>query len=491
MAPRYPDRRSIMTAGVLPGTVTMATVNAAKYGLQLAVLPVLARILDPTAFGLVALAVPFFLVTMMVSDLGLGNALVRAREPSPELESTVFWLSLSVSSSLAAIVALLAWPASYILSEPRLPPILLAFSLILPIGGALAVFNARIQRECRFDVFATGDVLASSLSSAAAIGAAVLGLGVWSLVVQQFVIWSVKGVWLVRHSNFWPQFYCAPKLAWPHLQFGLNAAGSNMVDLATKSVPPLIVGGLLGVVALGHYSMAYQIIRVPEIVISGPLYLSTFSIVARSGDNPGAVKSLVFKGLRGIVIVLAPLFCGIALVSDSVVQILFGPKWEETGSILVLLAPAGFFLCLYSFVNAVLMGLGHSNQKLRLIILAGCSIGIATLVGSHFGTFGVALGFSLGTGAVAPLYLLVLSRELATSKRVIMGEIATPITAAGIMTLIVSSALHWQTGWDPWSRFFTSVAIAAPIFIAVLGALSWRSVAADLRWLITSGRRAD
>jgi len=72
----------------------MAAVNAAKFGLQLAVLPILARILDPSSFGLVALAMPFVLAASVICDFGLGSAIVRERETSRELESTIFWLSV-------------------------------------------------------------------------------------------------------------------------------------------------------------------------------------------------------------------------------------------------------------------------------------------------------------------------------------------------------------------------------------------------------------
>src|SRR5262252_2835317 len=90
------------------GTIALSSVNVARLGLQLLILPILARILGPDAFGLLGLAMPFIFLAGMMCDAGMGNALVREPNPSWELESTVFWLSLGVGIALALMVCLLA-----------------------------------------------------------------------------------------------------------------------------------------------------------------------------------------------------------------------------------------------------------------------------------------------------------------------------------------------------------------------------------------------
>src|ERR1700749_1438395 len=113
------------------GALALSGAQLVKLGLQFAVLPVLARILGPSAYGLVALAMPFILLANMVSDAGLGNALVRARDPSRELESRVSWLPVGLCALLALGIWALAGPAARALGEPRLPPYLMALSSLL------------------------------------------------------------------------------------------------------------------------------------------------------------------------------------------------------------------------------------------------------------------------------------------------------------------------------------------------------------------------
>ena len=478
----FGERRAVF------GTLALTAVNALKLGLQVAVLPILARLLGPSSFGLVAMAMPLIILANMISDAGLGNALVRQRDSSRELESTIFWFSIAMSAGLAAAVSLLAWPLSIAFAEPRLRAIIIALTSILLIGGGLAVPNARISRDGRFGLFAIGDVLASVASAAVAIGAALAGAGPWSLVIQQCVLWTVKAAWVLPVSGFRPKFVCKPALAWPYLGFGLNAVGANLADFANKNVPTLIIGGLIGVTAAGHYSMAYQIVRVPELIISGPLYLSIFASVAKWGDDRGGTLPLVLKGLRGIIIVLAPLFCGLALVAHVAVQLLLGPAWVATGPILVLLAPAGFLLCVYSFIGAILMGLGHSQHQFRLVILTGCFLAGGTVLGARYGGEGVALGFSVGAALAVPAYLSVLARQLLTPMRVFAREIAAPLLATLVMALVVAAVLQRLPDSHPLMELSITILCGMVSFALALAVFSGRRLLEDLRWLLAANR---
>jgi PST family polysaccharide transporter len=468
------------------GTLALTAVNILKLGLQFAVLPIIARILGPSSFGLVAVAMPFILLANIVSDCGLGSALVRKKDSTAELEATVFWLSLLISTCLAVLVSLFAWPASRLMSEPQLLPIVAALSLILPIAASLSVANARITRERKFTLFAVGEIIASLLAAGAGIGGALAGLGPWSLVLQQFVLWGVKVTWLLPASGFRPALYCKPALVWPHLHFGLNAVGASLADFAIKNLPTVIVGSLMGIVAAGHYAMAYQIVRVPELIISGPIYLSIFAAVAQWGDNRLGAAPLALKGLRGLVTILAPLFCGLALIADLAVQLVLGPAWAATGPILTLLAPAGFFLCLYSFVGAVLMGLGQSPQQLKLILLAGVSLTTGTVIGSYFGAAGVAAGLSVGAACAAPAYFRVLSRELLVSTRTILAEIVSPLFATLVMALAIEILLREIAAWAPWRQLLVLMLGGFISFSIVLIAVSWRRLGEDIQWLLAS-----
>ena len=470
------DRRAFL------GTIAMGTVNAARLGLQLLVLPILARLLGPEAFGLIGLAMPFILLSSMLADAGLGTALVRHPNPSIELESTVFWISTSIGVSLTLLLCVLSWPISSIFARPDLAPVLATLSLILAVGGTMAVANARIARSRDFGIFAIGDVLSTVLSASAGICAALLGLGVWSLVTQQLVLWLTKAAWLFPTSKFRPQFVCRLALARPFLRFGINSAAANLSDIIGRNLPPLVVGGTLGVTPLGHYSMAYQLTRVPDLVISGPIYLTTLTAVARTPDREAA-RPLVLRSLRIMVAALAFLYCGLALTADLATDLLLGPLWADTAPVLAALAPAGFLICLYSFMGAVLLGLGNSARQFTLSLLCGLAIFIGAAVGTQFDIVGVATGVSLGAAALVPAYLRSLSSELRISVSSIVSNIVTPPAAAAAMVLTVLGVRFEISHFPAALQLVVAIASGLAAYATVVAVMEGRKFVEDIRRL--------
>ncbi|HEY1979801.1 MAG TPA: lipopolysaccharide biosynthesis protein [Xanthobacteraceae bacterium] len=473
------------------GTLALTIANLLKIALQIVILPVLARLLGPAAYGLVAMSMPLVLLANMISDAGLGNALVRKSNSSPELESTIFWFSLAMSLGMSVLVSVVAWPFARAMSQPELLPIVITLTVILPLGGSLSVANARISRAGNFGLFAVSDVVSTIVSSAAAIGAALAGAGAWSLVIQQCLLWTIKAAWLIPVSGFRPLFICRPALMVPYLSFGLHSVGSNLADFANKNFPTMVIGGLIGVVAAGHYAMAYQIVRMPELIISGPLYLSIFVSVAKWDNDRGEALTVAIKGLRGIVTILAPLFCGLALIADLAVEVVLGPAWAATGPILALLAPAGFFLCVYSFMGAVLMGLGRSEYQFRLILLSGVCLALGVILGGSYGGEGVACGFSFGAALAVPFYLYAFSRQLGIPVAQIVRETSAPLVATLAMAVGVLALERALPDWPPAVGLAALVLAGAISFGVVLAVISGRRVWADLQWLFAPHRAAE
>jgi PST family polysaccharide transporter len=420
----------------------------------------------------------------MVSDAGLGNALVRTDNPSRALESTVFWLSVGVCAVLTLTIWAFAWPAGAWLGEPKLPPILMALSSLLVVSGSLSVANARIMRERRFAVFAAGETTASAVSAAAAIAAALNGFGPWSLVVQQLVLWSIKAAWVSIAARFRPDFVCRPSLAKPYLCFGLHAAASNVADFISKNAPTVIVGAFLGVAAVGRYSMSFQLIRLPDSLISGPIYLAIFTAVARLGDDRARAAALASRGLRGVASAVAPIFAGLAMVADLVVKLLLGPKWAGSAPILAWLAPCGFLLCFYSIISACLMGLGRAQSQFRLTLLSGVVMSLGAFIGAHYSVTGVAIGLSVSAALVGPAYVYELARQLGLRPLRFAAEFAPPLAAAGVMMLAVGLVRLQTAHWNDWSQMAAAVAAGAVSFGTMLGLLSGRRLLADLRGIM-------
>ena len=178
---------------------------------------------------------------------------------------------------------------------------------------------------------------------------------------------------------------------------------------------------------------------------------------------------------------LAPIFTGLALVSDLLIRVLLGAKWIAVGPLLIVLAPAGFLLCFYSIVGAVLMGLGRSDWQFRLTLLSGAVMSVGALIGARFGLTGVAVGLSVGALLAAPAYGVVLSRQIGVSAGALAGEFAPALAATLIMAAAVI-AVRTQSGLQgDWLQLGVSVAVGAGSFALVLGLLSGRQMLRDLK----------
>lgn len=467
------------------GSVALSVVNFGRIALQMAVLPILARLLGPEAFGLVSLAMPFILFSNMLSDGGMGAALVRHGKPSPELESTVFWESLAIGLALTVSLWLLAGPVASLMRQPQLASIMRALSPILILSSSLAVPNSRISRARHFSLFAIGDTISLILSSAAAILAAVNGLGAWSLVVQQLVLWAAKCAWIMTASRFRPSLLCAPRLSRGLLAFGLNNVGANIADFLGKSAPALVIGGEIGVIAVGHYSMAYQLVRMPELVLSGPLFLATFTAIAMLAQSKKEPGGVALRTLRMTVAVVAPLFCGLACVSDLLVGVFLGPKWVAAAPVLAILAPAGFFMCVYSVVGAILMGLGRSDLQFRLSLVCGLCMLAGVGIGAHFGLVWAATGVAIGAAAASPFYLSLLSGQLGSGARSrILANLVGPTLSSGAMVSVLWLARLALARTDGRIELAALVMIGVAVYATVLSATSGRQMLEDLRRIL-------
>ena len=270
------------------------------------------------------------------------------------------------------------------------------------------------------------------------------------------------------------------------MRFGLNSAAANLSEIIGRYLPPVVVGGTLGVIPLGHYSMAYQLTRVPDFIVSGPIYLSTLTAVAQA-PNRDVARTHVLGSLRIMVAILAFLFCGLAVTADLATSLLLGPRWSDTAPMLAALAPAGFLICCYSFMGAVLLGAGNSARQFTLSLLCGVAIFTGSVIGSTFGEVGVAIGVSLGAAALLPSYFRALASELHTTAAVIASNLVAPAIAAVVM-FVVMLAVRWEiSGYPELLQLIVAMGSGFIAFGAAIALVDGRRLADDIRQIRPSG----
>jgi len=276
--------------------------------------------------------------------------------------------------------------------------------------------------------------VASTVAGAmVALGAALTGWGVWSLVAQQLVIWTIKLAVLTGFAG--SRIHRAPRrAAFLYLvRHGMPLVGANLLRLFSNSIDAMLIGRLLGVEQLGFYALAYQIVRIPESVLNGPVLVSFVPAIARLGADRPAAARLFIDGLRMMLGVAAPLMLGIALTADLSVPLLLGPRWHATAPLLMLLAPPAIVQTVGWLSMGLLLGRGCSVLQFQLALLnAGLTL-MGVLAGAPFGIFAIATGVAISVVIGNLAFLIAAMREVQVPMRALAAAITPTLASAAFM----------------------------------------------------------
>lgn len=429
------------------GTAALSSTTALRLGLQLLVLPILARLIGPEGIGLVALATPIVLFATLFSDAGLCASVVRVPVLTRELESSAYWISAMAGAVLAGVVFVSAGTIAGLLGNRDLAPLLHGLAPILLFSSLCTVPSALIQRRQRLVVFAIGDLASAFTGAATALYCALTGWGAWSLVAQQLVFWATKCVVSTVGSGLQPRLRCRLHDLTGHLSFGAWVLASSVNDFIARNIDNVLIGSLIGVEQLGYYAMAYQIIRLPDMLLLSPVSVSVFPGIARVATDSRKVAEIYLRCLRSVALQTVPALVGLALTADLAVGLLLGERWSPTAPVLAILTALGLVQCLLSINTALLLGIGRSDVKFKLSVLTTASYVAGILVGSIFGIVGVALGLAIAAFAVAIPCSRVTARQIGLPSITIFWAI-WPAVAACIVMASVVAGIRWTAAHE-------------------------------------------
>ncbi len=433
------DAATIQSVAIPPsrkaaiGVLLLSGSNAFRLTVQFLVFPVLARLLAPADYGLIALAMPVVLLAFALSEGGMGPAAVRALDPCGEVAATMFWTALASGIGYAAILVACAPLIAAAFSDANVVPVLMWLAPILVLSALCSVPAVRIQKSGTVWIFALGDVASTVAGAMVAVSAALTGWGVWSLVAQQLVIWIVKVVVLTGFAGTWIHRAPRREAFFYLMRHGMPLAGANLLRLFSNSIDAMLIGRLMGVEQLGFYALAYQIVRIPEAVLNGPILVSFVPAIARLGADRPAAARLFVDALRMMLGVAAPLMLGIALTADLSVPLLLGPRWHATAPLLMLLAPPAIVQTLGWLSMGLLLGRGCSVLQFQLALLnAGLTLA-GVLAGTPFGIFAIATGVGVSVVIGNLAFLVAAMREVQVPARALAAAIAPTLASAAFM----------------------------------------------------------
>lgn len=361
-----------------------------RQGVQFVVTVVLARLLAPEDFGIIALLSFFTALSIAFAQSGLTMGLVQRQDTTREEESAVFWWNLGLASAFAALLVAAGPAIAAFYGHPILAPLMWVAAAQVVLSALGAIQGALLTRKLQFDQLTKVGIASSLVSGAAGIGIALAGGGIWALGAQLVAAAAVQsaGLWMV--SPWRPSLHREFRSIRRIFNFGTWVSIGLLLEVLYTQGSSLLIGKLYGVRDLGFYNRAMSTQLLPSNILAQIVSRIALPLFAARTEEPEALK----RGLRmaiGLAMMLnLPAMTALAILSPEVVVVLFGAKWLPAAPILSILAVSGIFLPLHAINLQMLLAQGNMPVFLRNEI-AKKTIGVACmLVGSLFGIVGLA-----------------------------------------------------------------------------------------------------
>jgi PST family polysaccharide transporter len=425
--------------------------QAIKSLVRIGMLVILARLLEPSDFGLVAMVTVVTGVFEIFATGGLAAAAVQKPEISNAELSTLFWFNIAIGALLGLLCLAAAPVLSTFYNEPKTALVIVAIAPAFLINATGVQHLALLQRHLRYVTLAAIEVGSEIVTAAVAIGMAVAGYGFWAVVASVITAPLVVTIGAWATSGWLPGLPQRGRGVYPMLRFGGTITLNSLVVYVAYNLDKVLVGHYYGPAALGIYGRAYDLINLPTRIISTAIGVVAFSSLARLQGDPVRLKSYFLKGYSLVVSITLPATIACAVFADDIILLTLGPKWSEASTIFRLLTPTILVFSMINPVGWLLQSVGLQERSLKIaFMLAPVVIG-SYLVGLPRGPNGVALAFSTAMVCVLlpvlywGLYGTTISvRELlSVAGRSLLAGAVAAIAAASVQqfALPISSAI--------------------------------------------------
>jgi PST family polysaccharide transporter len=448
-------RRSVPTGlghKAVRGSVATMAGQFATFLLRTGSAIVLARLLDPSDFGLIAmiLAVTAFLTPF--KDFGLSTATIQRDALTQGEVSNLFWVNTGVGALLTLSTAIMAPLVARFYREPLLLPIGLALSARFLLEGIAIQHQALLRRQMRFGVLSVLD--ASSLAAGALLGiyGAWRGWGYWALVVQQLAppTTVAVGVWFVHRWR--PSRPARQSDIRGHVVFGGQLTGSNILYAAASNFDSLLVGWRWGSQALGLYSRAYTLLLLPLQQITLPLQGVAVSTLSRLQHDAERFRRFYCSSVTVLAFVTTPLIVIMGVCAHDIIAVVLGDKWLSATPVFTALAVAQLGLPVAGTINWIYQSLGQSDRMLRWTMVATPLSIVSFVVGLHWGPVGVATAIAIEVHVVRFPALWYAFRHSPVKIRDWIRAVWRPSVVCLIMGLAMFAARELLPDWRPIER---------------------------------------
>jgi PST family polysaccharide transporter len=360
----------------------------------------LARLLRPADFGLLAMVGAVIGILTVFGDLGLSTAAIQRPEIDQRQMSTLFWLNVALGALLSGLVVLIAPSLAWFYGDDRLISITLVLGAGFFAAGLGVQHFALLTRQMRFGVLSAIGIVSSIISLLVGISLAWLQCGYWSLV------WMQLAGGVVSSSAAWMACGWRPGMAtrWTAIRsmvvFGGNLTLFSALNYLARNFDNVLIGWRWGAEPLGQYARAYNLMMLPLGQINSPISSVAIPALSRLQSDPARYRNYYTRCLNMVSYIMLPAIVGMFIFSEDIVRILLGPQWSQATSVFRILTVAAFLQPLSNTAGWLYISLGRTNEMAKWGLISVPCFVCAFFVGLPWGPIGVAIAYAAACWAI-------------------------------------------------------------------------------------------
>jgi O-antigen/teichoic acid export membrane protein len=429
-------------------------------------------LLAPTDYGILASAVVLVGFLDLMTDLGLGPAIVQAKD----LDRKDIGRAMGFTALIGLLAALLMtisaplWATIY--KDDRITPVVAAMSLAVVLTGFGAVSHGLLQRRLAFDVLAKAHLAQGLLTAAVTLSCAILLRSYWALVFGLLVGKLAFTLILLVASPVRPRFPLPSRGLKRLLSFGMVLTGDRFLYYLRANFDIALVGARLGQHALGLYSMALTLARLPADKIGVVFEPIAFPVLSHAQDKRAEFQRHYLALNVASATIVFPAAIGLALTADLAIPLILGRHWAPAVHPIQILCFAMPVLTLWSLKAPALNAIGRVKTNLWFSVVLAVVVPIAIWIGSHWGIGGVAAAGSGAFVIVAACGLGVTWSAIGLSARTYVAALRPALSSTiGMAAAVLLARLWIPDAWPPGASFL--VATGAGALTYPLWMLAW------------------
>ena len=428
----------------------------------------LTRFLRPEEIGVVAIAAAFIDIGLPLMRGGFPESVVQRAELDKVQADTCFWTTMASSIILTLAIIALAPSLSLLFDAPSFASVLQVLALMFPLSALTATHEALIIRSFGFKSLALRSIIANTVGGVVGLGAAWMGYGVWSLVVQRIVT-SIVSIFVI-----WASYRWLPRLRFSKVEFvamarfGLNMMGITFLSSLNGRATDFVLGFFLGPQAVGYVRVASRCLDMVTQFAVSPLTSVALTTFSRLQDDQPRFERAVARMVQVCGVLSFPAYFGLGMIAGDLVPLVFGPQWAISGTLLPILSLFAFPNTLQYFTWPALAAKGRSDKAaIGIFIIVATSVA-ATGLAAPFGLVAVATANVARSYLTLPIGFYLLRRYAGVRPLPMIIGSLRPLGAAVAMVALLWLGRPLLADLSPWLRVLTMSVAGAAIYAGLL-----------------------